>query len=105
MVLTKHFQETVKARAQRDRKFRHAMLIEAINNFLAGNTELAKHILRNYINATESFTHVANAIAKNPKSVQRMLGPQGNPNTQSLFQIIAFLQKKAGIHLEARLVK
>jgi DNA-binding phage protein len=105
MVLTKQFQETVKVRAQRDLKFRQAMLVEAVNNFLAGDVGLAKHILRNYINATESFTRVAKALEKNPKSIQRMLGPQGNPSTQSLFQIIVFLQKKEGIHLETRIAK
>lgn len=99
MVLTRQFRETVLARAQRDPKFRLEMLIEAVEEFLAGDIDMAKRILRDYINATITFEQVAKAIHKDPKSIQRMLGPKGNPSSRSLSQIFAFLQKKEKLHL------
>lgn len=102
MVLTQQFKQTVMLRAQRDPAFRLAMLTEAVNEFLAGDIELAKRILRDYINATVSFERVAKAVEKDPKSIQRMLGPKGNPSSRSLSQIISFLQKKEGVHLRVK---
>jgi hypothetical protein len=35
----------------------------------------------------------------------RMLGPQGNPQARNLFEIIARLQHREGLHLEVRAVR
>ncbi|RNC76543.1 transcriptional regulator [Piscirickettsiaceae bacterium NZ-RLO2] len=94
MALTRKFKETIKARAESDVEFRRSLLIEAVNLFLEGEVDTAKFMLRDYINATVSFEKVGEAVDKNPKSIQRMLGPSGNPSTKSLFEVIAFLQKK-----------
>lgn len=50
MTLTRDFKKTIVARAQRDPEFRRAMLAEAINELLAGNVDIAKSTLRDYIN-------------------------------------------------------
>jgi DNA-binding phage protein len=102
MALTKEFKITIRERAQRDPEFRQAMLIEAVNELLADNIEIAKSLLRDYINATISFEPLAQRISKNSKSLQRMFGPSGNPTTDSLFAVIHTLQDVEGIKLTVR---
>ena len=99
MVLTKDFKLTIRERAQRDPDFRQAMLIEAVNELLADNIDIAKSLLRDYINATISFEPLAQRLSKNSKSLQRMFGPSGNPTTDSLFAVIHTLQNVEGIKL------
>jgi hypothetical protein len=99
MPLTRSFKQTVKSRAQRDAKFRVALLQEAAEAFLRGEIELGKSLLRNYVNATIGFQALADAVDKSPKSVMRMLGETGNPRADSLFTLIAHLQKSEGVEL------
>ena len=99
MVLTRHFKKTIVHRAQTDPAFRRAMFIDAINELLSGNVDVAKAMLRDYINATITFQPLADAVDRNNKSVQRMFSPKGNPTTKSLFEIVSILQKQEGISL------
>ncbi len=92
--------KTVKARADRDPDFRKELLREGVETFLSGDVETGKAILRDYINATVGFVPLGKALDMDPKSLMRMLGPSGNPEAQNLFDIIAYLQKKEGVHLE-----
>jgi DNA-binding phage protein len=100
MPLTRDFKETVKARAERDPAFREALLVEAVEQLLVGDTELGKAVLRDYINATIGFDKLARVTGTPPKSLMRMLGPKGNPRANNLFRIIGKLQRVAGVHLE-----
>ena len=100
MALTRNFMKTVKARADRDPDFREELLREGVETFLSGDVETGKAILRDYINATVGFVPLGKALDMDPKSLMRMLGPSGNPEAQNLFDIIAYLQKKEGVHLE-----
>jgi DNA-binding phage protein len=99
MALTRDFKETVMARAQRDRKFREAMFSEAINAYLSGDTATGKTMLRDLINSTVGFEKLAAEIHKPSKSLHRMLGPRGNPNTQNFFGIVSALQKETKVRL------
>jgi len=56
LALTREFKETVRARVQRDPRFRKVLLREGIESLLAGDVPTAKTILRDYINATIGFT-------------------------------------------------
>lgn len=58
--------------------------------------------LRDYVNGTHGFGALGAATGKPVKSLMRMLGPNGNPQAQNLFEIVAHLQKKEGIRLQAR---
>lgn len=104
MTLTKDFKVTVRERAQRDSAFRQAMLIEAVNALLADDLDIAKSLLRDYINATISFAPLAESVSKNNKSLQRMFSPSGNPTARSLFSVIHALQKAEGIKLTVNVV-
>ena len=105
MPLTRSFRETVQARAQQDPAFRDGLLREAIECLLAGDVEPGKIILRDYINATIGFEELASRVDKPPKSLMRMLGPQGNPNARNLFDVIGCLQEHEGVHLEVHAVR
>src|SRR5688572_11578626 len=71
MAITRQFRETVLTRAKVDRRFREAMLTEAINELLAGDLEAGKAMLRDYVNATITFDGLAKELRKPSKSLQR----------------------------------
>ncbi len=102
MPLTRDFKETIQARARRDAAFRESLLKEAVDALLSGDVETGKTVLRDYINATVGFDKLATITRKSPKSLMRMLGPNGNPQARNLFEIVAYLQKKEGVHLRVR---
>ena len=102
MPLTKSFKETIAKRAAEDSEYRDALLENAINEFLQGDLEVAKSLLRDYINATIQFDAVARELDKEPKSIQRMLGPSGNPTTENFTSLLKAIQKLEGLTLEAR---
>jgi DNA-binding phage protein len=99
MPITRKFRETVWTRAQSDARFRTAMLTEAINELLAGDLDTGKAMLRDYVNASITFDGLAKATRLPTKSLQRMLGPRGNPTAASLFTIIKVLQGSERIRL------
>jgi hypothetical protein len=102
MPLTKDFRETVRERLQRDPKARRALFAEAIECLLAGDVQVGKAVLRDYINATVGFKELSEHTHKPTKSLMKMLGPKGNPQASNLFEVIAYLQKAEGIELEIR---
>jgi len=104
MALTRKFKDTVQKRAARDPEFRRALLVEAINELLAGDYNIAKSILRNYINATITFPVLAQELNKSSKSIHRMLGPNGNPRMDSIVGIIKVLQTKESIKLRTSMM-
>jgi len=99
MALTRKFKQTILDRAASDPKFRKQMLIEAINEMLAGDLEAGKSMLRDYINATITFEGLAEKIGKSSKSIHRMLGPSGNPRADNLIEIIRILQEHEKVRL------
>jgi DNA-binding phage protein len=101
MPLTRDFKDTIQERARRDATFREALLKEAVDALLSGDVETGKTVLRDYINATVGFDALATITKKSPKSLMRMLSPKGNPQARNFFQIVAYLQKKEGLHLRA----
>jgi DNA-binding phage protein len=100
MPLTREFKETVLKDMQESPGFREAMLREGIDALLAGEMELGKEILRDYINASIGFEKLGKKTALPPKSLMRMFGPNGNPQAKNLFAVLAVLQKDAGIELQ-----
>lgn len=101
--LTRQFRETVHARAQRDARFRRALLTEAVNELLAGDLAAGKALLRDYINATLGFERLGAEVERSSKSLQRMLGPSGNPTAGNLIAILKALQAYEGVILTVRL--
>lgn len=102
MALTRDFKETIRARVKRDPGFRKALLREGIENFLSGDVETGKIILRDFINATIGFAKLSDATHRSAKSLMRMLGPRGNPQARNLFEIVAYLQQAEGVSFQVR---
>ena len=102
MAITRNFKEPIQARALRDAKFCRGLLRESIESTLAGDTEIGKMILRDYINATVGFEKLGTMVEKSPKSLLRMHSPSGNPTANNLFSIIHTLQKNEGVHFEVK---
>ena len=91
MAVTRSIKETVQARAGRDAAFRDALL--------TGDIDAGKAILRDYINATVGFGHLATATGMQPKSLMRVFGPGGNPTAKNLMTVIGELQLASGVSL------
>jgi hypothetical protein len=102
MPLTRDFKETIRARVERDPRFRKALLRESLESLLAGDTTTAKAILRDYINATVGFIGLSEATHIPSKSLMRMLGPAGNPRADNLFEVVSFLQQREGVRFHLR---
>jgi DNA-binding phage protein len=60
---------------------------KGVEAMVSGDMEIAKTILRDYINATVGFTELAAATNIPSKSLMRMLGPSGNPRADNLFEV------------------
>jgi DNA-binding phage protein len=105
MALTRDFKETILARVKRDPGFRKVLLREGIENFLSGDVETGKIILRDFINATVGFTKLSDVTHRSAKSLMRMLGPSGNPQARNLFEIVAYLQHAEGVRFEIRSIR
>ena len=99
MTLTRSFRETIKEQLA-DRDFRREFWREAVGHMVAGDLETAKSVLREYINGTLGFVALGQALSKSPKSLMRMLSPDGNPQARNLFEMVAYLQKVEGTVLE-----
>jgi len=87
------------ARVREDTAFRDALLKEGIDALLAGDLDIGKSILRDYINATIGFERLAQQTGTPSKSLMRMFGPTGNPNARNLFSVISELQRASGVSL------
>jgi len=77
--------------------YEEADAVEA--RLLAGDLDTGKAMLRDYVNASITFDGLAKATRMPTKSLQRMLGPRGNPTAESLFAIFKVLQKSERIRL------
>jgi DNA-binding phage protein len=99
MAKTKNFRELVQQHVKRDRKFAEALLREGVDALLSGDVDTGKTILRDYIKATVGFEKLGAATGAPPKSLIRMFGPRGNPQAKNLFNVIFYLQKRAGLRL------
>ncbi len=99
MPLTRSFKETIKEQLE-DRDFRREFLREAVGNMVSGDLETAKSVLREYINGTMGFIALGRGLSKSPKSLMRMLSPEGNPQARNLLEMVAYLQKIEGMVFE-----
>jgi DNA-binding phage protein len=99
MALTRKFRDLVQRHIADDPAFAEALLREGIDTMLAGDVDTGKAILRDYIKATIGFEKLGEATKTQPKSLIRMFGPRGNPQARNLFNVLGFLQKRAGVQL------
>lgn len=99
MALTRDFRETIKERAQRDPAFRVGLLTQAAECMLNDEPDVAKSLIRDYVNATIGFQDLAKQLGKKPQSLMRMLSNSGNPSLGNISSVIASLRKHEGVNL------
>ncbi len=100
MALTRDFKETIKKRMESDPDFAKALLGEAIDLMLDGDSTTAKLILRDLINATLDFEKLAEEVHKPSKSLHRMLSTSGNPTMENLSLIFATIKKALQVRID-----
>lgn len=105
MALTRNFKQTVIERIERDPEFAKALLDEAATLFLSGEPETARLILRDLVNATVGFEHLAVLIDKPSKSLHRMLSPKGNPSMDNLAAIFDAIRARLNVGIEVHTVE
>jgi DNA-binding phage protein len=105
MALTRNFKQTIVERVERDPEFAKALLDEAATLFLSGETETARLILRDLVNATLGFEQLAVLTHKPSKSLHRMLSPKGNPSMDNLAAIFGAVRTSLNVGLEVRTVE
>lgn len=105
MVITRDFRDTVQERIQTDEEFAAALLDEAVSLFLNGESEMARLVLRDLVNATIGFEELAVEVEKPSKSLHRMLSAKGNPTMDNLTRIFSILKRKIGVDFEVHTVK
>jgi DNA-binding phage protein len=99
MVFTRDFNQSINLRIQRDPDFAKALLDEAISLILNGESETARLILRDLVNATIDFEQLAIATSKPTKSLHRMLSANGNPTMDNLTIIFKILRKELNVDI------
>ena len=104
MALTRDFKETVKKRIECDPDFAKALLHEAVDLMLDGDSTTAKLILRDLINATVGFERLAEEVNKPSKSLHRMLSTSGNPTMENLSAIFATIKKSLHVRIETTVI-
>jgi DNA-binding phage protein len=105
MALTRNFKLTIVERVKRDPAFANALLDEAATLFLTGEPDAARLILRDLVNATVGFEHLAELTHKPSKSLHRMLSPAGNPSMDNLAAIFSAVRNWLKVTFNVRVVK
>lgn len=105
MTLTRDFRSTVVERVGRDPEFARALLDEAVTLFLSGEPDAARLVLRNLVNATVGFEHLAEMTNKPSKSLHRMLSPKGNPSMDNLAAIFGVMREWLKVTFDVRVVE
>ena len=59
-----------------------ALLKEGVRCLLAGEVDVGKSVLRDYVNATIGFRELGGLTAKSPEGLMRMLNPNGSPQAR-----------------------
>ena len=99
MALTRDFKETIQARIRRDPEFKAQLFAEALECLIKGDVETGNSVLRDYINATIGFKELGSLTGIPPKSLMRMLGPNGNARTRNLFEVTDCIRQHEGIEV------
>ena len=80
------------------------LLDEAISLFLNGESEVARLVLRDLVNATVGFESLAAKVEKPSKSLHRMLSAKGNPTMDNLTNIFKVLRKNLNVDIKVHVV-
>ena len=104
MPLTRDFRETVQERARREPEFREMLLTSGVQCLLNGEVNVAKVVLRDYIEATIDYEKLGTLTSTPPESLACMFGKKGTASASDLLKVIGCIQQHEGIQLEVKVV-
>jgi hypothetical protein len=87
-------------RAKQDPIFRQELIIEATNAFLEGDLDTGKQLLRDYLNATEALSTIAEELEQDEKSIRRMVGIRGNPTLRNFARLLNACKRRENLRLQ-----
>lgn len=99
---TTDFYDTIRERSESDAEFRISLLEIAAESIISGDLEEGKAALRLYIKTSIGYKQIADLTGIHPKSLVRMLGPEGNPRASNLTNLLAQALQQEGIHLKVK---
>jgi DNA-binding phage protein len=85
--------------AKQDLEFRPELIVWATNAFLDGDIDTGKRLIRNYLNATEAISSIAEELEQNEKSIRRMIGPRGNPTLRNFANLLNVCKRRESLEL------
>jgi hypothetical protein len=103
MALTRDFRETVMALCE-DPEYRKALLVEIAESYLDGDIKVGNSMLKDYLNATQSFELMAEQMGCKVESLRRMVGPNGNAVIRNMFTLLKLCQRREGIEYQVEYV-
>ena len=101
MTLNRRMSRAIYRRIRADGTFRTELLQAAVQALLDDDVALARGLLRRLVDATIGFNGLAALMDANPKSLIRMLSPNGNPSARHLMSIIRRAADADGVRLSA----
>jgi hypothetical protein len=104
-LLTVPFDDTIMEHLKSSVSFRREYLRCALECTLQGDLDVAKSILRKYINGTVGFIPLGKALDRDPKTLMRMFSARGNPTIKNFFEIVTYLQEREGTVLQVMMKK
>ena len=104
MPLTRDFRETVQERARREPEFREMLLTSGVQCLLNGEVNVAKVVLRDYIETTMGYERLGKLTGTTPESLSCMFTDRGNPSAGELLEVVSHIQQHEGIQLEVKVV-
>lgn len=96
MALTHDASEIFRDMMRNDSKYRVAVLNEVLECIANGEADIAKELLRDYVDAI-GFDKLAKFM--DTQSIKRMLRPSVNPSLDSISKLLASLRKCEGAGL------
>lgn len=90
-------------RLRDDRTFGSVVLLEAVRALLDNDVALTKGLLRRFVDTNCGFAQLAEIAEGHPKSLIRMLGPNGNPSARRLLAILTLLADLHGVRFNVEL--
>ena len=80
------------------------LLTSSVRCLLGGEVNVAKSILRDYIETTMGYGKLAALDDAPPESLAFMFGKKGNPSATDLLKVIIHIQQHEGIQFEVKVV-
>ena len=105
MPLTRDFRETVQERARREPEFREMLLTSGVQCLLNGEVNVAKVVLRDYIETTMGYEKLGKLTDTPAESLACMFGENGSPSASDLLQVVSHIQQHEGVRLEVHAVR